>query len=181
VACQEKNTSASEISTEPSRTTTHNLGLSDKKTIGRILHKPISDTDVLPNAPAPQTDQYVLGFAGFWLKLDKAHLLDIAVRPAYYRMGIGESLLISIINLALRANAGILALEVRVSNQAAQSLYHRYGFTEVGKRRGYYMNNWEDALVMVTDRITSASYQSLFQQRKRAYIERWRASRRLIV
>lgn len=175
VACQEKSISESRVSTERAR---------NEKTAdwaGRILQNLASGTrHLLDRQTSIQTNQYILGFAGFWLIIDEAHLVDIAVQPAYCRMGIGESLLISVINLAVRANARIVTLEVRASNQAAQSLYRKYDFATVGKRPGYYLDSIEDALIMSTDRITSASYQSLFQQQKRAYIQRWGTSRRLI-
>lgn len=174
VACQEGNTTESKASTEGAR----NEKTTDRA--GRILQNLASGTRHLLNRQTPQTNQYILGFAGFWLIIDEAHLVDIAVQPAYCRIGIGESLLISVINLAVRANARIVTLEVRTSNQAAQSLYRKYGFATVGRRPGYYLDNMEDALIMSTNNITSASYQSLFQQRKQAYIKRWGTNRRFI-
>jgi ribosomal-protein-alanine N-acetyltransferase len=114
-----------------------------------------------------------VGFAGFWLVLDEAHLADIAVRTAYRRMGLGELLVISIIELAMKLNANVVTLEVRASNLAAQSLYQKYGFTETGMRRGYYIEDGEDALIMATESITSAPYKASFQRLKQAYAERW--------
>jgi len=125
--------------------------------------------------------KFVYGFAGFWLVIDEAHLLDIGVRPDFHRMGIGESLLISIISLSLRANARLITLEVRVSNNSAQSLYRKYGFTEVGKRYGYYPDNHEDALIMNTDRLNTPAYQILFEQLKTLYVERWGNSHKLLL
>ena len=175
IACQEENKSTSKVPEERA---------GEVKTADRasmILQKLTAGTRQTQDRQTPsQTNQYILGFAGLWLVTDGAHLADIAVRPAYHQMGIGESLLISAINLAVRANAHLIILEVRESNQAAQSLYRKYGFAVVGKRPRYYTDNTEDALIMSTSRITSASYQSLFQQRKRAYIEKWGSNRRLI-
>jgi [ribosomal protein S18]-alanine N-acetyltransferase len=117
--------------------------------------------------------EFIYGFAGFWLVIDEAHLLDIGVRPDYHRMGIGESLIISVINMALKANARLVTLEVRVSNYGAQALYRKYGFVEVGKRFSYYPDNHEDALIMNTDRLNTPIYRALFEALKRVYVEKW--------
>lgn len=120
-----------------------------------------------------QTDERILGYAGLWFVAGEAHLTSIAARESYRREGIGELLLISAINMAVERNAEIVTLEVRVSNSAAQALYEKYGFRKVGVRRGYYTDNKEDALLMSTDKITSASFQGDFQRLKRAHAERW--------
>jgi len=114
-------------------------------------------------------NQYVLGFASIWVMADEAHLTNIAVRKQHQRQGIGELLLISIIDLAAELKADFITLEVRVSNTAAQSLYQKYGFTKVSARPGYYTDNREDALLMSTESTTSASFQARFQQLKRAH------------
>lgn len=104
---------------------------------------------------------------------DEAHITNIAVREIHRRQGIGELLLISIIDLATGLNAGKLTLEVRASNIAAQSLYYKYGFTQVGLRRGYYTNNKEDAILMSIEDITSASFQSRLNRLKKAHSQKW--------
>ncbi len=116
---------------------------------------------------------YIVGYAGFWTMVDEAHLTTIAVRDAYRRRGLGELLLLSIIHWAMKLNAKIITLEVRVSNKAAQALYEKYGFKPVGLRRGYYSDNGEDALLMSTEPITTASFQSHFQQLKQAHAQKW--------
>jgi len=121
------------------------------------------------NKLPPSPRQYIIGFAGIWAMADEAHLTNIAVRKQHQRQGIGELLLISIIDLAAELKADFITLEVRVSNTAAQSLYHKYGFTQVGVRPGYYTDNREDALLMSTESITSAPFQARFQQLKRAH------------
>ena len=120
-----------------------------------------------------QTKENIVGYASMWLMMDEAHLTSIAVRQSHRRQGIGELLLVSIINLATQLNAQVLTLEVRLSNLAAQALYEKYGFTKRGVRRGYYSDNGEDAVIMSTEKITSASYQAKFQELKRGYIQRW--------
>ncbi|TET48181.1 MAG: ribosomal-protein-alanine N-acetyltransferase [Dehalococcoidia bacterium] len=118
---------------------------------------------------ASSGNQYVLGFASIWVMADEAHITNIAVRKQYQRQGIGERLLISVIDLAAELKADFITLEVRVSNTIAQSLYHKYGFTKVSARPGYYTDNREDALLMSSESITSASFQARFQQLNRAH------------
>lgn len=119
------------------------------------------------------TNQRIAGLAGLWIMADEAHLTTIGVREAYRMQGIGELLLIATLDLALMLNARVVTLEVRVSNHAAQKLYEKYGFRQVGLRRGYYSDNGEDAVVMSTDSLTSASFQSCFQRLKQAHAQRW--------
>ncbi len=123
--------------------------------------------------PPPTDRQYIAGFAGFWMMADEAHLTNIAVRRSHRRQGIGELLLISMIDLALELNAHILTLEVRSSNIPAQSLYYKYGFSQVNVRQGYYTNNKENALEMTTADITSASFQKHLNHLKKAHLHRW--------
>jgi len=73
---------------------------------------------------------------------------------------------------AIELEANMATLEVRVSNVTAQSLYQKYGFRQVGLRRRYYRDSDEDALIMSTERLTSASFQSHFQQLKRMLWEK---------
>ena len=115
----------------------------------------------------------IVGFAGLWTMLDEAHITAIAARKDYRRLGIGEGLLIAIIEFANRLNANIVTLEVRASNLVAQSLYTKYGFRVVGRRPRYYSDNGEDALLMSTDTITSAPFQSQFQRLKEVHSGRW--------
>lgn len=110
----------------------------------------------------------VLGYGGFWMMAGEAHISTIAVQPSWRRRGIGELLLVAMLDRAIELGAEIATLEVRVSNIAAQNLYHKYGFEQVGLRRRYYRDNDEDALIMSTERLTSFSFQSHFQQLKQA-------------
>jgi len=117
--------------------------------------------------------QYITGFVGCWIMVDEAHITSIAVREAYRRQGIGEMLLINVIDLALERKATVVTLEVRVSNIDAQALYTKYGFDKVGLRKGYYTDNREDAIVMSTDNIASDSFKTNFNQLKEAHSRRW--------
>jgi ribosomal-protein-alanine N-acetyltransferase len=105
--------------------------------------------------PAP-TGDYLAGFSGIWVIVDEAHITNLAVRTDYQGRGLGEYLLIATFDLAADLHASALTLEVRVSNTVAQRLYAKYGFTERGIRKAYYLDNREDAYIMTTDNIRSA-------------------------
>lgn len=89
-----------------------------------------------------------IGYAGHWLVAGEAHVSTIAVAPAWRRRGLGAWLLLSTIYHALDHDADIVRLEVRETNEAAQALYAQFGFVTVGRRRRYYRDTGEDALLM---------------------------------
>ena len=115
---------------------------------------------------AAPTGGNILGYGGFWLMAGEAHISTIAVRPEWRRRGIGELLLVAMLERAVELGADLATLEVRVSNVAAQSLYQKYGFAKVGLRPHYYSDRGEDALIMTPKRLTSAAFQSGFQRLK---------------
>lgn len=90
----------------------------------------------------------IVGFAGMWMAFDEAHVTTIGVEPGRRGNGLGELLLIAMVDEAIARGANWLTLEVRVSNVSAQALYRKYGFTVHGSRRRYYSDNNEDALIM---------------------------------
>ncbi len=96
------------------------------------------------------------GYAGLLWIDHEAHITTIAVAPPFRGRGIGTKLMIRLIEEALGRGARHLTLEVRVSNQAAQALYRRFGLAPVGVRKSYYGN--EDALVMWVHDIDSPAY-----------------------
>lgn len=121
------------------------------------------------NGPVPAGTQYLVGFIGMWLMVDEAHVINIAVRENYRRRGIGELLLIRVIDRALELKASIVTLEVRASNITAQALYRKYGMTEVGLRKGYYTDNKEDAILMSTDNLNTESFRAHFWKLKQKH------------
>ncbi|WP_312198119.1 ribosomal protein S18-alanine N-acetyltransferase [Anaerospora hongkongensis] len=90
----------------------------------------------------------IAGYAGMWLIIDEAHVTNIALAAAYRGAGLGEQLVRALMELARERGAGSMTLEVRVSNVKAQALYTKLGFVSRGKRRNYYTDNREDALIM---------------------------------
>jgi ribosomal-protein-alanine N-acetyltransferase len=122
--------------------------------------------------PQP-TREYIIGFAGIWLMAGEAHITNIAVRESYRRQGMGELLLMGLIELSLKLDAHLMTLEVRASNTTAQSLYTKYGFRRVGLRRGYYTDNREDGVLMTLEDITSAPVQAELRRLRQAHAGRW--------
>jgi [ribosomal protein S18]-alanine N-acetyltransferase len=115
-------------------------------------------------APEQPLQLFIAGFSGIWMMADEAHITNIAVRREYRGKGVGGLLLIATIDMALEFKASFLTLEVRASNIVAQELYSRYGFTERGVRRGYYLDNREDAVIMTTESIASPAFKEQLRQ-----------------
>ncbi len=103
----------------------------------------------------------IVGYTGMWIILDEAHVTTLAVDPTCRRQRVGERLLVALLDEAMRRGSRWVTLEVRKSNDAAKALYRKYGFKEIGVRKGYYSDNREDAIVMWTGNI----YEPAFQDR----------------
>ena len=108
----------------------------------------------------------IAGYAGTWHIIDEGHITTIAVKPAYYRNHIGESLVVKILEDCYKEKIKYLTLEVRVSNKAAINLYSKYGFNSLGTRKGYYQDNNEDALIMWTENIFYDKFKSRFEENR---------------
>ena len=92
-------------------------------------------------------DDSVVGYLIEWLVADKIHIANIAVHPDWRKCGIGEWLMQEVMR-----NSGEfswIGLEVRRSNKNARALYAKLGFREVGVRSNYYVQEGEDAILMV--------------------------------
>jgi ribosomal-protein-alanine N-acetyltransferase len=113
-----------------------------------------------------QITKKVLGYCGFWLIFDEAHITTIAVHPEYRKKYIGELLLQNMIEMGYKSNAKWFTLEVRAGNISAQNLYYKYGFKSLGLRRKYYQDNDEDALIMWTENIWDTQFKSRLQELK---------------
>jgi len=120
---------------------------------------------------------YICGYVGFWVMADEAHITTIAVSEELQRRGIGELLLLTVIDRARELYANVVTLEVRVSNTGAQNLYLKYGFQQVGLRKAYYTDNREDAYIMTTSDITTLEYHSLMRELHQAHKSRWGEAR----
>lgn len=106
------------------------------------LHAPLAHVLVC------ERDGAVLGYVGMRLVLDEGYITNIAVHPRFRRAGIGRALLGELRRYAERRGLDILTLEVRESNAGAQALYRACGFAPAGRRRRYYEEPVEDAILM---------------------------------
>ena len=100
-------------------------------------------------------DGRAIAYAGVWFILDEGHITNIAVHPEKRGMGYGERVTREMIQLAADSGMNWMTLEVRRSNKAAQNLYHKLGFIDVGYRKRYYENS-EDALIMALEHLPEA-------------------------
>jgi ribosomal-protein-alanine N-acetyltransferase len=123
-------------------------------------------------AVEPTTDR-IVGMVGLWFMMGEGHIVTIAVRPELRRMGLGEVLLVSALEVALEAQQDEVTLEYRISNESARSMYDKYGFNQVGVRARYYTDNNEDAVLMTTPPLKSPEFRRLIAQRVAEQRERW--------
>ena len=98
----------------------------------------------------------VIGYAGCWILADEAQITNVAILPAYRGQGAGTRLMAASIEAARARGATAMTLEVRPSNTPALALYHHFGFKEAGRRKGYYSDNGEDAIIMWNTALATA-------------------------
>ena len=102
----------------------------------------------LNNFYTAKKDGNIVGFIGVQQIQDEAHVLHMAVHPEFRKHGIGKQMM----EFALSYPAKKWFLEVRSGNIPAQKLYEKYGFKVISRRKKYYQDNNEDALIMVYQR-----------------------------
>ena len=116
----------------------------------------------------------VAGWAIIWFVAGEAHIASIGVAEPDRRRGVGELLTLGAIEAAAATECDELTLEVRASNEAAQALYRKYGFRVVGERKGYYVDEGEDALIMTTPDIREPEYAARLAQLSDDHALRWK-------
>ena len=102
-------------------------------------------------ALSPGEERRLLGFVIFWVVHDEIHVLNVAVDPPARRRGVARALLEETIERGRAKGLALATLEVRKSNLGAIALYDGLGFRQVGVRKGYYVDENEDAIVMVLE------------------------------
>jgi ribosomal-protein-alanine N-acetyltransferase len=124
--------------------------------------------DAPPVSPEDAEElEAIVGYSGMWLTVGTAHVTTIAVDPLYRGEGIGELLLVALVEHAMELRAAEMTLEVRVSNYVAQSLYRKYTFRRTGLRKRYYSDDGEDALIMTAEAVQSATFQMVLAENRR--------------
>ncbi len=114
----------------------------------------------------------LIGYGGYWLIFDEAHITTIAVHNEFRGNGLGDLLLVKMIDRMGTQSVKWVTLEVRTSNTSAQNLYYKYHFRSMGTRPRYYQDTNEDALIMTTENIQSQDFRSVFRENKMHLIER---------
>ena len=95
-----------------------------------------------------ELDGKIVAYAGAWVSFNQAEVMSVAVDPELRGQGVGTILFGELIKAVKARGATAITLEVRPSNEAAIKLYKNFGLRSVGRRRGYYLDNGEDALIM---------------------------------
>lgn len=122
---------------------------------GVVLFARAAADDDVSDGPASAGDGALVGFASARLIGDEVDVIRLAVDAAQRRQGTGRALLDGLIDWAVGVGAAGIVLEVRVGNVAAQRLYATTGFTQDGRRVGYYPDG-EDALLLRRPLVTQA-------------------------
>lgn len=150
----------------------------------REIHSPNSDLLIWKRETANQTQEQtgkfkistieldeseeplpdVVGLGCSWAILEEAHITILAVHPNYQSQGLGQALLFALLVSAWERKLERATLEVRVSNQAAIKLYEKFGFQEAGRRKRYYQDTGEDALILWRSRLHNPEFEQTLTQ-----------------
>jgi [ribosomal protein S18]-alanine N-acetyltransferase len=99
----------------------------------------------------PRGQVTLVGFVIFWIVHDELHVLNVATAPEHRNRGVARTVLEACLDAGRKKRCTLATLEVRRSNAAALGLYRDFGFRPVGIRPNYYVDEGEDAIVMVLD------------------------------
>ena len=90
----------------------------------------------------------VAGYVGSQTVMDESDMMNVAVHPDFRKQGIATTLIVGLVEELRKKGSHCLTLEVRASNENAISVYRKLDFQEVGRRKNYYRNPREDALIL---------------------------------
>src|ERR1700694_1895542 len=111
-------------------------------------------------------DEEIVGYAGLWKMHDEAHVTTVGVRRKDQGKGFGMALMVALIQRAYEIESRWMTLEVRASNYGAMALYEKLRFNVIGRRRGYYTDDGEDAVVMWSDSLLSPAFRQRYETRR---------------
>jgi ribosomal-protein-alanine N-acetyltransferase len=151
----------------------------------RILSKPLENIEDLPGEPSKDSmdamamgpgsvgteikhqgmSGTIIGVGCYWEIVDEAHITVLAIDPCYHRRGLGQWLLINLLENACQRELLRATLEVRASNSRAISLYESFGFQALGNRRAYYPDG-EDALILWQNSLKTANFRTELTQKR---------------
>ncbi|MBD2083981.1 ribosomal protein S18-alanine N-acetyltransferase [Coleofasciculus sp. FACHB-542] len=135
-----------------------------------------------PTALSPEGDppleRSLVGIGCLWAILEEAHITILGVHPNYRGQGLGQALLYALLKKAWKRRLEWATLEVRASNRPAQSLYEKFGFQEVGRRRRYYKDTGEDALILWRSGLQAPEFPQTLSDWHSSISDRFRYSHR---
>ncbi|HSF72908.1 MAG TPA: ribosomal protein S18-alanine N-acetyltransferase [Microcoleus sp.] len=128
--------------------------------------------------PPLQIPPTLIGIGCLWAILEEAHIIMLAIHPHFQGQGLGQALLLALLKSACERQLERSTLEVRDSNLAAVYLYKKFGFKEAGRRKRYYEDTGEDALVMWRSGLEKPEFQRYLADEKvqmcdRLYQKNW--------
>ncbi len=95
-----------------------------------------------------EQDGEIIGYCGMWVLFEEAHITNIAIHPSFRGHGYGKQLLHASMRVAASFGAEMMTLEVREHNTVAQRMYDEMDFLQQGRRKRYYTDTGEDALLL---------------------------------
>jgi ribosomal-protein-alanine N-acetyltransferase len=95
-----------------------------------------------------EKDGEIIGYCGMWVLFEEAHIANIAITPAHRGSGYGKQLLHAAMRVGAAFGAEMMTLEVRETNAVAQRMYDEMDFLQQGRRKRYYSDTGEDALIL---------------------------------
>ncbi|WP_373537495.1 ribosomal protein S18-alanine N-acetyltransferase [Microcoleus sp.] len=122
--------------------------------------------------PPLQIPPTLIGLGCLWAILEEAHIIMLAIHPEFQGRGFGQALLWALLKSACDRQLERSTLEVRDSNLAAVSLYKKFGFKEAGRRKRYYEDTGEDALVMWRSGLEKPEFQEYLAVEEREMRDR---------
>ncbi len=126
----------------------------DNLYLGGIWSKDAYKTEIeSPNSSflalsLPNSEDKIIGYGCLWSILEEAHITILLVHPDYQGQGLGQLLLLSLLENAVKRGLERATLEVGAGNQVAIALYEKFGFKIAGRRKNYYPQTGEDALIL---------------------------------
>ena len=100
-----------------------------------------------------EVDGQIAGMIVAWLFVDEVHIATLATHRDFRRQGIAQKLLTHTLRYTYDEGAVSSFLEVRESNLAAQEMYRKFGYEKTGRRKRYYKDNDEDAILMTLENL----------------------------
>ncbi|HSP08872.1 MAG TPA: ribosomal protein S18-alanine N-acetyltransferase [Candidatus Dormibacteraeota bacterium] len=116
-----------------------------------------------PEVRSSDFDPTIVAYGGMWRMYDEAHVTTIGVRHDLHHHGYGRILFAGLVQAAYDMGAKWVTLEVRTTNDNAMQMYEGFGFKVIGRRKGYYTDNGEDAIVMWSDSIHSPRFRRAYE------------------